>query len=210
MIKNFAPPQDHNKQLLPFGLFAMEPTIHRLQLLLSITTKISMLRPTLLIASNGTKSRPERSIPTSLRLFALVLLTTSARAKESSPASPPRQHAWLLTILCRMLPTSSSTPSEARMLKNLYPSCSARTTLGTVFLQVRKSNQSFGLTTSPTWSSRTTVRFAPTTGTSSAKSPEASSTDSLPLLDSPMNSSRRPVMCAVTFQMQLATIRQNS
>ena len=190
------------------------PTVHRLQLILSITTKISMLRPTLLIASNGTKSRPERSILTSLRLFALVLLTTSARAKESSPASPPRHYAWLFPILCRMLaeptPTSSSTPSEARMLKNLYPSCSARTTLGTVLTQLRKSNQSFGLTTSPTWSSRTTVRFAPTTGTSSAKSPEASSTDSLPLLDSPMNSSRRPVVCAVPLQMQHATIRQNS
>lgn len=182
----------------------MEATIHRLQLILSITTKISMLRPTLLIASNGTKSRPERSIPTSLRLFALVLLTTSARAKESSPASPPRQHAWMLPILCRMLSTSSSTPSEARMLKNLYPSCSARTTLGTVLTQLRKSNQSFGLTTSPTWSSRTTVRFAPTTGTSSAKSPEASSTDSLPLLDSPMNNSRRPVLYAVPTQIQHA------
>ena len=184
------------------------PTVHRLQLILSITTKISMLRPTLLIASNGTKSRPERSILTSLRLFALVLLTTSARAKESSPASPPRYYAWLFPILCRMLaeptPTSSSTPSEARMLKNLYPSCSARTTLGTVLTKKRLSNQSFGLTTSPTWSSRTTVRFAPTTGTSSAKSPEASSTDSLPLLDSPMNNSRRPVLYAVPTQIQHA------
>ena len=163
-----------------------------------------MLRPTLLIVSHGKKSLTKRSIPTSLRLFALVLLTTSARAKESSPASPPRQHAWLLTILCRMLPTSSSTPSEARMLKNLYPSCSARTTLGTVLTKKRLSNQSFGLTTSPTWSSRTTVRFAPTTGTSSAKSPEASSTGSLPLLDSPRNNSRRPVLYAVPTQIQHA------
>ena len=173
---------------------------HRLQLILSITTKISMLRPTLLIASNGTKSRPERSIPTSLRLFVLVLLTTSARTSESSPASPPRQHAWLFLILCRILPTSSSTPSEARMLKNLYPSCSARTTPGTVLWI---SNQSFGLTTSPTWSSRTTVRFAPTTGTSSPKSPEASSTGSLPLLDLPINNSRR-LEFAVLQMMQHA------